>query len=54
MGEKQRGAKRFVVVDTMGNLLAVIVHAANDQHSKTTKNVTEELPEERIGAALRC
>lgn len=25
----------------------------NDQHSKTTKNVAEELPEERIGAALK-
>lgn len=25
----------------------------NDQHSKTTKNIAEELPEERIGAALK-
>jgi len=28
-GEKTKGRKRHIVVDVMGNLLAVIVHAAN-------------------------
>jgi len=28
-GEKTKGRKRHIVVDTMGNLLSVVVHAAN-------------------------
>ena len=27
--ERKKGRKRHIVVDTMGNLLAVVVHAAN-------------------------
>ena len=33
--EKTRGRKRHIVVDTMGNLLAVMVHAANIHDTKS-------------------
>lgn len=47
-GGKTKGRKRYIVVDVMGNLLSVIVHAANihdtkagilppDQHTKDTR-----------------
>ena len=34
MEEKTKGRKRHIVVDTMGNLLAVVVHAANIHDTK--------------------
>ena len=37
-GKKIKGRKRHIVVDTMGNLLAVYVHAAN-LHDTTTGSV---------------
>ena len=33
--EKTKGRKRHIVVDTMGNLLAVVVHAANIHDTKS-------------------
>ncbi len=33
-GEKARGRKRHIVVDIMGNLLSVVVYAANIQDTK--------------------
>ena len=33
-GKKVKGRKRHIVVDTMGNLLAIIVHAANIHDTK--------------------
>ena len=33
-GEKTKGRKRHIVVDTMGNMLAVSVHAANIHDTK--------------------
>lgn len=33
-GEKTKGRKRYIVTDTMGNLLAVHVHAANIHDTK--------------------
>lgn len=35
VGKKIKGRKRHIVVDTMGNLLAVIVHAANIHDTKS-------------------
>lgn len=35
MGKKIKGRKRHIVVDTMGNLLAVVVHAANIHDTKS-------------------
>ena len=37
-GKKIKGRKRHIVVDTMGNLLAVIVHAANIHDTKAGIN----------------
>ena len=34
-GKKVKGRKRHIVVDTMGNLLAVVVHAANIHDTKS-------------------
>ena len=35
MGKKVKGRKRHIVVDIMGNLLAVVVHAANIHDTKS-------------------
>ena len=40
-GKKIKGRKRRVVVDTMGNLLAVVVHAANIHDTKAGISVAE-------------
>lgn len=40
-GKKTKGRKRDIVVDTMGNLLAVIVHAANIHDTKSGIPVAE-------------
>ncbi len=37
-GKKVKGRKRHIVVDTMGNLLAVYVHAANIHDTKSGIN----------------
>ena len=34
-GEKTKGRKRHIIVDVMGNLLAVVVHAANIHDTKS-------------------
>jgi len=34
MGKKTKGHKRHIVTDTMGNLLAVVVHVANIHDTK--------------------
>ena len=49
MGEKKiKGRKRHIVVDTMGNLLSVVVHAANIHDTKSgilpAKNAFEKHP----------
>jgi transposase len=38
-GKKTKGMKRHIIVDTMGLLLAVIVHAANEHDSKSAPMV---------------
>ena len=38
VGKKIKGRKRHIVVDTMGNLLAVSVHAANVHDTKSGIN----------------
>lgn len=35
MAEKAKGRKRHAVVDTMGNLLGIVVHAANIHDTKS-------------------
>ena len=35
MGEKTKGRKRHIIVDVMGNLLAVVVHAADTHDTKS-------------------
>ena len=41
--KKVKGRKRHVVVDTMGLLLAVLVHAANEHESKTAFTLMKKL-----------
>ena len=45
-GKKAKGRKRHIVVDTMGMLLVVVVHAANKHHSKGAHHVLEKLNEQ--------
>ncbi|MDR2899686.1 MAG: hypothetical protein LBU94_05185 [Clostridiales bacterium] len=40
--KKSKGRKRHIVVDTMGNLLAVTVHAANIHDTKSGINPTKK------------
>ena len=42
-GKKTKGCKRHIIVDTMGLLLAVVVHAANVHDSKGAPFVLSEL-----------
>jgi putative transposase len=42
-GKKTKGRKRHIIVDTMGLLLAVVVHAANEHDSKAATRVIAEL-----------
>ena len=42
-GKKVKGRKRHIIVDTMGLLLAVVVHAANTHDSKGAYKVIEIL-----------
>jgi len=48
MGEKTKGHKRYIVTDTMGNLLAVVVHATNIHNTKAgiiaAKRAVEKYP----------
>ena len=37
-GEKTKGRKRHIITDVMGNLLAIVVHAANIHNSKAGIN----------------
>jgi putative transposase len=37
------GKKRHIITETMGLLLAVVVHAANDHDSKAASKVIEQL-----------
>lgn len=42
-GKKVKGRKRHIIVDTMGLLLAVVVHAANEHDIKSASIVIVEL-----------
>ena len=42
-GKMVKGRKRHIVVDTLGCLLAVVVHAANKHESKTAESVLGKL-----------
>ena len=42
VGKKVKGRKRHIVVDTMGNLLAITVHAANIHNTKSGINPAEK------------
>ena len=42
-GKKTKGRKRHIIVDTMGLLLAVVIHAANEHDSKSAPRVIAEL-----------
>ncbi len=44
-GKKVNGRKRPIIVDTMGNLLSVIAHAANIGEREGAKRLLEQLPE---------
>lgn len=45
-GKKVKGRKRHIVVDTLGMLLVVVVHAANKHDSKGAYRVLEKLNEQ--------
>lgn len=54
-GKKVNGRKRHILVDTMGNLLKVIAHAANIGERDGAKRLLAELPEplwERLAKIL--
>ncbi|NWF66891.1 MAG: transposase, partial [Campylobacterales bacterium] len=42
-GKKVKGRKRHIVVDTIGNLLAVVVHAANIHDTKSAHLVLSKV-----------
>lgn len=42
-GKKVKGRKRHIIVDTMGLILVVVVHAANIHDSKSAQRVISEL-----------
>ena len=42
-GKKVKGRKRHIITDTMGLLLTVVVHAANEHDSKAAFNVIKQL-----------
>lgn len=44
-GKKVKGRKRHIVVDTLGNLLEVVVHTADIQDRDGAKLVLDKLPE---------
>jgi putative transposase len=44
-GKKVNGRKRHILVDTLGNLLKVIAHAANVGEREGAKRLLETLPE---------
>jgi putative transposase len=44
-GKKVNGRKRHILVDTLGNLLKVIVHAANIGEREGAKMLLEQLPD---------
>ena len=43
-GKKVSGRKRHLLVDTLGNILDVLVHAANLQDRAGAKHLMEKLP----------
>jgi len=49
-GKLVNGRKRNVITDTIGNLLEVVVNAANTQDREGAKAVIEKLPEQTIAA----
>lgn len=44
-GKRVKGRKRHIIVDTLGNLLAVVVHAANIQDRDGARLLLEQLRE---------
>jgi len=44
-GKKTKGRKRHIIVDTLGLLMAVVVHAANEYDSKSAPKVITLLKE---------
>ena len=53
-GKLINGRKRHVMTDTIGNLLEVVVNAANTQDREGAKAVIAKLPEETIASILHC
>jgi hypothetical protein len=56
--KKTKGRKRYVVVDTLGNLIQVLVHAANEHDSKAgcdvLKAAADKLPPWKRFRAMRA
>lgn len=48
-GKKVKGRKRHIVVDTLGNLLHVAVHAANVHDTKAAPNLLERAAKKHPG-----
>jgi len=44
-GKKVKGRKRHIVVDTLGNLIAIVVHAANVHDTKGAHEVLQQASE---------
>jgi putative transposase len=49
-GKKIKGRKRHIVVDTLGLILTVVIHAANIHDSVGAKNVLKTLKEKHLSA----
>jgi putative transposase len=54
-GKKVKGRKHHILVDTLGLLLIVVVHAASIQDRDGAKDVLEQIPERftRLGPPLK-
>ena len=53
MGKKVKGRKRHILVDTMGNVLSVVVHSAGIQDRDGAKQVFERADQQRRMVRIR-
>lgn len=54
VGKKVKGRKRLIGIDTLGNLLAVLVHACNRSDTKIGVGLCERIQEKYPGIEAFC
>lgn len=52
-GKKIKGRKRHIVVDTLGLILAIVVHSATEHDSKSAEKVFKELKNKYVNGIVR-